>query len=47
MVNDSNGDAGVTGPATDGHGQRVADKGLKVPLSTDVHEALAPIASDL
>ena len=32
MVNNSNGDAGITGPAADGHSQRVADEGLEVPL---------------
>lgn len=47
MVNNSNGDAGITGPAADGHSQRIADEGLEVPLSTDVHEARAPITTDL
>ena len=47
MVNNSNGNASVTRSTADWYCQSITDKGLILPLSTNVHKVLAMITANL
>jgi len=46
-VDDSNRDAGITRTAADWHREGVADKGLEIFFSTNIHQVFAAITANL